>query len=51
MGIIYKIESGTVYALDNNDPHYLRDYDKDLRLLCVFNPPLDEEKYMMCWIL
>jgi L-ectoine synthase len=35
------IEPGTVYALDKHDPHYLIAYEKeDLRLVCVFSPPL-----------
>lgn len=39
-GEIYIIKPGTMYALDENDRHYLRAYDKDLKLICVFNPPL-----------
>ncbi len=39
-GKIYPIKPGTMYALDKHDRHYLRAYDQDLRLLCVFNPPL-----------
>lgn len=39
-GNIYPIKNGTMYALDKNDRHYLRAYENDLRLLCVFNPPL-----------
>ncbi|MCC7560402.1 MAG: ectoine synthase [Methanobacterium sp.] len=39
-GIVYPIKPGTLYALDKHDRHYLRAYGKDLRLLCVFNPPL-----------
>ena len=38
--IVYPIKPGTLYALDKHDRHYLRAYGKDLRLLCVFNPPL-----------
>lgn len=39
-GKVYPIKPGTMYALDQHDRHYLRAYDQDLRLLCVFNPPL-----------
>jgi L-ectoine synthase len=39
-GTVYPIKPGTMYALNKNDRHYLRAYNQDLRLLCVFNPPL-----------
>ena len=39
-GKVYSIKPGTLYALDKHDQHYLRAYESDLRLLCVFNPPL-----------
>jgi L-ectoine synthase len=35
----YKLNPGTLYALDQHDRHYLR-ASKDMRILCVFNPPL-----------
>jgi L-ectoine synthase len=35
----HAIEPGTVYALDRHDEHVLR-ADTELRLVCVFNPPL-----------
>jgi len=38
-GKIHLITPGTLYALDNHDEHYLR-ARKDMRLICVFNPPL-----------
>lgn len=38
--IVYPIKPGTLYALDKHDRHYLRAYGNDIRLLCVFNPPL-----------
>jgi L-ectoine synthase len=38
-GKIYKIEDGTMYALDKHDEHLLR-AEEDMRLVCVFNPPL-----------
>lgn len=34
------IRPGTMYALDKHDRHYLRAFGSDLRLLCVFNPPV-----------
>lgn len=39
-GEIIPIRPGTMYALDKNDRHLLKAYDRDLRLLCVFNPPV-----------
>lgn len=38
-GSIHPIAPGTVYALDQNDKHLLR-AKTDMRLVCVFNPPL-----------
>jgi len=38
-GEIHPIKDGTMYALNNHDKHYLRS-KKDMRLICVFNPPL-----------
>lgn len=38
-GRIHRISPGMVYALDNHDPHLLR-ATAELRLICVFNPPL-----------
>ncbi len=38
-GKIYPIKDGTMYALNEHDEHYLR-AKTDLRLICVFNPPL-----------
>ncbi|HLR51531.1 MAG TPA: ectoine synthase [Candidatus Avamphibacillus sp.] len=38
-GKVYPIKDGTMYALDKHDEHYLR-ATKDLRMVCVFNPPL-----------
>ncbi len=35
----YPLKTGTLYALDAHDHHYLR-ASTELRLLCVFNPPL-----------
>jgi L-ectoine synthase len=39
-GRSFAIRPGTVYALDRNDKHVLRALRGDLRLVCVFNPPL-----------
>jgi L-ectoine synthase len=39
-GIVHPIASGTVYALDGHEKHLLRAFDEDMRMICVFNPPL-----------
>ena len=39
-GNVYPIEVGTVYALEKNDPHYLRANTR-MRLVCVFLPALE----------
>lgn len=36
----YALGPGVVYALDQNDEHYLRGGKTPLRVICVFNPPL-----------
>lgn len=38
-GTIYPITPGTLYGLDKHEHHLLR-ASKDMRLICVFNPPL-----------
>ena len=38
-GKIYPIQDGTMYALNEHDEHYLR-AQEELRLICVFNPPV-----------
>ncbi|MBK1735115.1 L-ectoine synthase [Halorhodospira abdelmalekii] len=38
-GETYPIEPGMLYGLDGHEKHYLR-AEQDLRLMCVFNPPL-----------
>ncbi|MGE4502227.1 MAG: ectoine synthase [Thiomicrospira sp.] len=38
-GVTTKIEDGTLYALNHHDKHHLRAF-KDMRLVCVFNPPV-----------
>lgn len=35
----YPIRPGTLYALDQHDPHHLRAWT-DMRLISVFNPPI-----------
>lgn len=40
-GEIFRIEPGTIYALNKNDRHWLRaDTGADMRLVCSFNPAL-----------
>lgn len=39
-GRIYPIKPGTLYNLDQHDEHLLR-ATKELKLACVFNPPLN----------
>ncbi|HEY7627201.1 MAG TPA: ectoine synthase [Ilumatobacteraceae bacterium] len=39
-GTTYPIRPGTIYALDQHDDHILRATKGDLRLVCVFNPPV-----------
>jgi L-ectoine synthase len=36
----HKISDGMMYLLNNHDRHYLRGGTEDMRLICVFNPPL-----------
>ena len=48
-GTRHKITEGTIYALDENDAHYLiaSDYE-DLRLISVFSPALrGDEKHTL----
>jgi len=39
-GKVHKIVPGTLYALDQHDEHIVRATRGDLRLVCVFTPPL-----------
>jgi L-ectoine synthase len=40
-GEVFRIEPGTMYALNRNDRHWLRaDLGADMRLVCAFNPAL-----------
>jgi L-ectoine synthase len=36
----YSIEPGTIYVLDQHDPHVLRAFT-EMTMACVFNPPLN----------
>jgi L-ectoine synthase len=38
-GDLYILKPNTMYALDKNDPHYLRSWANELHCVCVFNPP------------
>lgn len=38
------IAPGTMYALDKNDAHHLIADKEDLRLVCVFHPPLNGDE-------
>ncbi len=38
--ITYPLRPGTLYALDKHDKHILRATKGDLRLVCIFSPPL-----------
>ena len=39
-GVTHQIEDGMMYALDAHDRHILRGGTEDMRLVCVFNPPV-----------
>jgi L-ectoine synthase len=44
-GTEHKITVGTMYALDNRDPHYLLGGEnEDLRLVCMFTPALQGDE-------
>lgn len=40
-GKVYEIRPGTIYILDQHDRHLLRGGREDMKLACVFNPPLN----------
>ncbi len=45
-GTEHIIEVGTMYALNNRDPHYLcGGEDTDLRLVCMFTPALQGDEH------
>lgn len=37
---VYPITANTLYALDKHDEHLLRGGKNDMRVICVFNPPI-----------
>ncbi|MGE4455581.1 MAG: ectoine synthase [Arcobacteraceae bacterium] len=39
-GKIYEIYNGIMYALNEHDEHNLYGGKEDMRLICVFNPPI-----------
>lgn len=39
-GQVHPISDGTMYALNEHDEHLLRGGSQDMRLICVFNPPI-----------
>lgn len=41
-GTVYAISPGTLYILDQHDQHVLRAI-KEMKMACVFNPPLQGE--------
>lgn len=38
--VTHSLKPGTLYALDKHDKHILRATKGDMRLVCVFSPPL-----------
>lgn len=45
----YEVRPGVIYALNNNDPHYLRASEhEDMELVSIFNPPIrGDEKHVL----
>lgn len=41
---VFPLSAGTVYVLDNHEPHILSATKGDLRLVCVFTPALSGEE-------
>jgi len=39
-GEVFALRPGTIYALNQHDPHIVRATQSDLLLVCVFTPPL-----------
>ncbi len=39
-GEVHEIYDGVMYALDKHDDHNLYGGSEDMRLICVFNPPI-----------
>ncbi|MFJ9840440.1 ectoine synthase [Kitasatospora sp. NPDC101155] len=48
-GTRHKIVPGTIYVLNEHDPHYLvASADEDLHLVSIFNPPINgDEKHTL----
>ncbi|WP_115789005.1 ectoine synthase [Arthrobacter silvisoli] len=48
-GNLFAITPGVIYALDGNEPHFLRASEhEDLELISVFNPPIrGDEKHVL----
>ena len=42
-GRVHRLEPGVMYALERHDAHWLR-AEMRLRLVCVFNPPLQGQE-------
>jgi L-ectoine synthase len=38
-GEVFEVQAGTIYVLDGNEQHLLT-ADTEMRMVCVFNPPL-----------
>lgn len=45
----FEVMPGVIYALDGNDPHYLRASEhEDMELISIFNPPIrGDEKHTL----
>lgn len=39
-GQLHQLQDGIMYALNEHDEHYLHGGTEDMRMICVFNPPL-----------
>ncbi|UJF24502.1 ectoine synthase [Suttonella sp. R2A3] len=39
-GEVHPIEAGTLYIMDQYDKHRLRGGTEDMKLACIFNPPI-----------
>ena len=39
-GEVFPLNPGTIYVLDENEPHVVRATKGDLRLICIFTPAL-----------
>ena len=39
-GVVYPLRDGTLYALNGHERHRLRGGREDMRMVCVFTPPL-----------